>query len=216
MGIKEDVNIQTGGKGKSKVIIKKDESKNGNTQSYNYNYSTSDTADMDVMVFVDELGNVTTTGTEGANIVIKNFEGDMKDLEAEIEKLTNEAMQGMDTAGGSRKKVMVFVTKEIIINDIDAKESSKLPPTSANTKGREFHDFKVFPVPAKRTINTNLKRNTNEELNITLFDSNGKAVLKQKMATTESEINQTLDVSGIKAGVYYLQLLQGKRLKQKR
>ena len=67
------------------------------------------------MVIVDDKGNVISNDIKGGNVIVKKFDGTDEELNAEIEKLTKEA-QANGTNSSGNKKVMVFVSKQIILS----------------------------------------------------------------------------------------------------
>lgn len=211
MGANGNVNINTNGRTSSKtIIINTDDETNGNENNFNYSFNidgAADSSETNVMVFVDDKGNVITNDIKGGNIIVKKFDGSNEELNAEIEKLTKEIQANDNTSNGT-KKVMVFVSKQIVINEVD---NAKLPKNLNNKKGESFEKLVVSPVPAKESININFTGNTKEELTINLIDEQGKTVLKEKMISSDKDINKTLNINGIKPGMYFLQLTQGKR-----
>lgn len=215
MGATGNVNVNTNGTSSKTITINTDDS-NGATQNYTYTFDMNDPGDStekNVMVVIDDKGNVITNDIKGGNVIVKKFDGTEEELNAEIEKLTKEAQTNQTNSAGT-KKIMVFVSKQITINDID-NSNAKLP-SSIKTKGESFENLKIAPVPAKESININFSGNTKEELNINLIDEQGKTVLKEKMISAEKEITKTLNVTGVKPGIYFLQLSQGKRSEVKK
>lgn len=210
MGEAGDVNINSNGTGQKTIIIHKEDDTNSGENSFNYSFNIDgevDSSETNVMVFVDDKGNVITKDIKGGNIIVKKFDSSNEELNAEIEKLTKEIQANDNTSNGT-KKVMVFVSKKIVINEVD---NAKLPKNLNNKKGDSFEKLVVSPVPAKESININFTGNTKEELTLNLIDEQGKTVLKEKMISSDKDINKTLNVNGIKPGMYFLQLTQGKR-----
>lgn len=218
MGATGNVNINTNGTSSKTIIINTDDTNsNGTVQNFNYSFDIEgavDSTETNLMLVVDDKGNVITNDIKGGNIIVKKFDGTDEELNAEIKKLTKEA-QANGTASAGNKKVMVFVSKQITINDVD-NTNAKLPSNLSNKKGENFENLKIAPVPAKESININFSGNTKEELSINLIDEQGKTVLKEKMISSEKEINKTLNVTGVKPGIYFLQLIQGKRSEVKK
>ncbi len=211
MGLNNEVSINsTSTNGPKKIIINK-HIESDSSSSFSYSLDSSNISDANITVIVDENGNITTTNTQGANVIIKKMEGNEEDIDAEIKKIT----QDIQTSSSSNSKtVTVLVMKEILIDDVNS--SSKLPSTISKTQGKSFEDLKVSPVPAKESINISYKGNSKDELIINLFDEQGKVVLKEKVIDSQDNLNKSLNINGIKPGVYYLQLIQGKKVDVKK
>jgi len=120
MGVESESSFTTkpNGSGQTKkIFIKNEEDKDGTKSSYNYTFSGDD-ADANVMVIVDDKGNVTTTGADGATVIVKEFKGDNKEMDKEIEALIKEAEAKSGDRKAKTKEVHVFVSKKVEINNV--------------------------------------------------------------------------------------------------
>jgi hypothetical protein len=204
-------------KGEKKVIIMNKEDKGGQKNEYNYSFTTDGAAgDPEVMtVVVDDDGKVTTTGTGNAKVIVREFSGDDKDLDKEIEAAMKEAnVESKD--GKVKKEIKVIITRKVMISDINNEDKKILPSELQEVKGSAFEELSVFPNPSKGNFNINYKGNTSEPLTIKLYDALGKEVLVEKEISSEKELNKSIDVSGLKKGVYFLHLSQGKKAEVKK
>lgn len=218
MGVNETggTTVTSGNGGQcKKIVIKNDENENGKTNSYSYTYDTNNADSMNVMVWVDDKGNVTTTGAGDAKVIVREFNGNEADLNNEIQTIIEEETTN-GNGSGTHKKVMVIVTKKVEVTDVSTEERKKLPENLKNVKGNDFEDLSVYPNPSNGNFSVKFKGNTNEELTIKLFDAMGKEVMVEKEISGAKEFSKSIDVSGLKKGVYFLQLTQGKKAQMKK
>ncbi|MCK4750295.1 MAG: T9SS type A sorting domain-containing protein, partial [Bacteroidales bacterium] len=71
-------------------------------------------------------------------------------------------------------------------------------------------ELKVYPVPASRFLNIEYRYNEAESLFLDIFDSLGRKILIKQFSNA-TEITETVDVTGMAKGVYYLRLRSDER-----
>jgi len=72
--------------------------------------------------------------------------------------------------------------------------------TSLNTKNKQFNNINIYPNPASKVLNINIKNLDYSKLEI--IDVYGKCVLKNKIDKT----NITINIDKIKAGIYFVKI----------
>ncbi|MDP2388592.1 MAG: T9SS type A sorting domain-containing protein [Bacteroidota bacterium] len=218
MGVESESTITTNsnGSGQTKtIVIKNEEDKDGKKSSYNYTFSNDEKGD-NVMVFVDDKGNVTTTSGD-AKVIVKEFKGDEKEMEKEIESLIKQAEAEAKSGDGNKKKeVHVFISKKVEINNVSEEDKKKLPSNLQQIKGSAFESLNLYPNPAKDNVTVNYKGNNSDPLTIKLYDAQGKTILVEKEISTDKEMTKKLDLSSLKKGIYFLHLEQGKKSEVKK
>jgi hypothetical protein len=210
-------NVIVSGKGQKKVIIMNKEDKDGAKNEYNYSYTTdgANTGDEPEMmtVIVDDNGKVTTTGTGNAKVIVREFNGDDKDIDKEIEAAMKEAGANGST---TKKEIKVIITRKVMISDVSGEDKKTLPSNLQQVRGNNFEELNVFPNPSKGNFSVSYKGNTSDPVTITLYDALGKTVLVEKGISTDKEITKNIDVSHLKKGIYFLHLEQGKKAEVKK
>lgn len=218
MGVVENGTINVSGTSKSKkvMIVKNEDDTNGNKMEQSFSFTSDGDSSENVMVFVDDNGNVTTMGGEDAQVIIKQFDGDDANLDQEIEMLVNEATAGNASASNGTKHVVVFVSKKVEIIDVSSEDRKTMPKEVKSVKGNDFKGLEVYPNPSKGNFAVKYKENTNEPVIIKLYDAMGKEVLNMVEAGTNAEFDKTIDVSSLKKGIYFLHISQGKKAEVKK
>lgn len=224
MGADDTHIVTTNTKGASKkVIIKNSEDKDGNKNEYTYTYSNDGDADANVMVFVDDKGNVTTTGAgaNGARVIVKESDGNEKDIDKEIEELMKEVEKDgtidvSENGKTKKKEVRVYVSRKVEINNISSEDKKAMPSNLQQIKGSSFDGLSLYPNPAKDNVTINYKGNTSEPLTIKLYDAQGKTILVEKEVNTDKEMTKKLNLEDLKKGIYFLHLEQGKKSEVKK
>lgn len=80
-------------------------------------------------------------------------------------------------------------------------------PIFTNTaEPNQLVDFKVFPNPARSVINIETELSNSTEINITLFDIQGKRLLNEYVQSPSLRFNHQLQVGNLAAGIYVLKL----------
>ncbi len=230
MGVESETTGPTNshGSGQTKKIFIKNEDlptgqagdKNGTKSSYNYTISGDD-SDANVMVFVDDKGNVTTTGADGAKVIVKTFDGNDKEMEKEMQEMIKEAEQDgtvniSKNEKTNRKEVRVVVLRKVEINNVSEEDKKKMPADLQKIKGSSFESLNLYPNPAKDNVTINYKGNTSDPLTIKLYDAQGKTILVEKEISADKEMTKKLDLTPLKKGIYFLHLEQGKKSEVKK
>jgi len=97
------------------------------------------------------------------------------------------------SSGGCTGRDSIYLTPNTAIEDRD------LPG-----------DFKVYPVPADLYLNIEYIYTTVGTLFLDIFDASGRKILVKQFPNV-MEIRETIDVSGMAPGIYYLRLRSGQR-----
>jgi hypothetical protein len=75
----------------------------------------------------------------------------------------------------------------------------------SNAAGNDAGKIKVYPIPASSEIWVEFESKTNTKITFTLFDSNGRQIMKHSNNTIKGTNKLKLDVSNIAKGTYTLQ-----------
>jgi hypothetical protein len=78
----------------------------------------------------------------------------------------------------------------------------------------QFVNLYPNPTSSDLTIVFDNSGNSSEITDIELFDMNGNIVRRMQVQATESIVGQTVDVSGLLHGVYYVRVKQAGRVEQ--
>jgi ELWxxDGT repeat protein len=73
-------------------------------------------------------------------------------------------------------------------------------------------DLNLSPNPVQSQLNLKFSATEAGNVSIRIFDDNGKTLLQQNLGNNKS-INQTINVSTLPQGLYFLQLIKGKEVK---
>jgi hypothetical protein len=90
------------------------------------------------------------------------------------------------------------------------KDSIYLTPATAIVDRFLPGELSVYPVPADQFLTIEYMYSEVETLYLDLFDSLGRKILVKQFANV-MEIRETIDVSGMAQGMYYLRLRSGER-----
>lgn len=107
------------------------------------------------------------------------------------------------------------------VNPLDTAIVNWLTTTSINEIGSQNNTFSVFPNPAvnELTVSSN-QFGDGEKIELNIFDSMGRIIFNKRLNTPNRILDAKLDVSGIAAGLYSIQLIseegifQSKLIKQ--
>lgn len=159
---------------------------------------------------LDELMEVRDDGT-----VVKFFvkdgkqDGYVQELLIYVNGISNK-MNSSDTESKGRdiETVVVSLTGNIDLSKINfdligdqvqLKESSSSLLTN---EGMMYKDLKIYPNPSQEIVTIDLPTELDNNINITVLDAQGKEVQTQVINAN----NNTLNVSGLQAGVYLIQI----------
>ncbi|MFB6342482.1 T9SS type A sorting domain-containing protein [Saccharicrinis sp. FJH62] len=96
----------------------------------------------------------------------------------------------------------------ILLNDIKLVSFSNNVVTEIRFK-EETGDTHLFPVPATKLLNINYQQTNENSPLITIYDAQGKEILKDIISVTHSSNLITIDIGHLKSGFYFLRI-QGK------
>lgn len=72
-------------------------------------------------------------------------------------------------------------------------------------------NLNVYPVPASQFLHIEYSHEEAESLHLEIYDSNGRKILARQFSNA-MEVRETLDVTGISSGVYFLRLRSEKQM----
>ena len=81
------------------------------------------------------------------------------------------------------------------------------PPVGLKDLG--VKQVNVYPNPVNEELNIEFKIQDKEEESISIMDASGKVVVNKKYKAINGKINERLDVSGLRNGVYFLRIGDG-------
>jgi hypothetical protein len=100
-----------------------------------------------------------------------------------------------------RQNIVAIVSIENSTVFVTARHSSDLTSNPLSSKDFEIDGFNVYPNPSSLGY-VNLSSKSNSKMDVTIFDILGKQVVNNKV------INNRLDVSNLKAGIYIMKASQ--------
>lgn len=184
--------------------------------------------DLEKEIIINEPGN------EESKIIIKRFDSDMEDFEKSMEKFAKEFGADMDIVFDDDNFVFKLadpsatdIDEEVIINEdgktqkmiiikkngCDDKKEGEKTKVKKETKTFSyiFSDsdegpLKVFPNPSngKFTLKFNAEEKDNYMLSVN--DSNGKTVWKEKLNNHSGEYSKEIDISKNGKGMYIVEV----------
>ena len=80
------------------------------------------------------------------------------------------------------------------------------PYLDTQTSKRIFYPIKAYPNPSKESITVNYQSPNTGEVNINIYDVQGRLIDKLKSTKNEDEFSYKYDVSKLKSGVYYFEI----------
>lgn len=88
---------------------------------------------------------------------------------------------------------------------------------SSTTEANElFEAFTIFPNPVSNELNLRIQSPSQSEYQLRLLDIQGRTALSRPIALSTGEQVHSLDVSQLPAGVYTLQITDGKRVSSRK
>ncbi len=137
---------------------------------------------------------------------------DWEEREESLDKLQEEMRSLMDHLGeGEDSRVFMFSTKRLKILDVEGDEFGKKGSVSENNL-LELDNLSFFPNPStdgRFKIRFSVPKE--DELNIKVFNIEGKEVFNRYFERFGGLYSETLDLSGQKEGMYLLEISQSKQ-----
>ena len=90
------------------------------------------------------------------------------------------------------------------------------PIISLERKQTELQLSAVYPIPAKTNIQTEWYSPENSQVNWTILNSSGQVILNGQLPLNAGRTRQSIDVSNLPSGVYWLQYQQNDTVEVKR
>ena len=196
--------------------------------TYPFTYNSSFTDDYNggftsMGVEIRQSGNVTTTGDAYGTITLPT--GTFNNvLRTKTERLQ------VDSMFLGTKFLQATVTNDILYNWYTSSGTTPLFSLQTNESGTPISAYygdeatgldndlsitnmQVYPNPATDNIMVSFYNNSDAEVNISLVNQLGQSVLSLNNLHAESGMNQEqVDLSGIPAGIYYVQISNQKRI----
>ncbi len=111
-------------------------------------------------------------------------------------------------------RIMVKASDNIFF---DLNDSNITVTTSMNVEDYSFNDFMLYPNPSEGVYNIEFNPEVMDDLEITLYDVNGRRIKHETYREISSNVFQMrLDYQDIKAGVYFLMIKNGDKSATKR
>jgi hypothetical protein len=180
-GKKEVVKITRSKNGKdNEITINGDGGENNSANAYTYSSSGKG------QVVVKTSGN-----GNGSSITITEEDGNVK-----------------DSKGNTYK---VYILKKVEIENLSSDDKKQLPQDVSNSinDAKPFTNLSMFPNPTDGNIRITYTSNSTEALKINVYDTFGKTVLNQVYSGLGNNVDQTISLSDLSKGIYFVQLLQG-------
>jgi hypothetical protein len=73
----------------------------------------------------------------------------------------------------------------------------------------EFKSISIYPNPVENSLNIELQSNSNSNIDLSIYDIQGRVVKKQEFKDNSYILNTRLDVSSFASGIYFLKINQG-------
>ncbi|CAL2057568.1 reprolysin-like metallopeptidase [Tenacibaculum sp. 190524A05c] len=160
------------------------------------------------------------------NFDIENERYDLGSISGAIEtKTANISVPDNAVLGNTRMRVVVqyFDGTNFILTDgaCDSDHSSEWGETedytlniidnTATVDDFDFTNFNVYPNPSNGNFNITFEVITPESVGIRLFDIRGRLVEEKEFKNTQNTFSEELNLEGINAGLYLLQVQNGNK-----
>ena len=147
-----------------------------------------------------------TNGEEREQVIFLDGEGDGEEQQIKIIK---SVQMNMDSEDGSSVSESIVIVKQVVrIEDLD--ENDPQPARKEAKKELQLETLKFFPNPNDGKFTLEFETEKKGEVELSIHDINGRVVY-QKNFSPEGLMTQQVDISKQGAGVYILNLIQGKR-----
>jgi poly(3-hydroxybutyrate) depolymerase/ribosomal protein L14 len=97
---------------------------------------------------------------------------------------------------------------ELTVTDDDGGTSSKTVKVIVVNTFRYNQFFKIYPNPAVDNIHVQYIDDKIGKVRVVIFDAAGKMAMQKEFTKSQSLITQDINISALKAGMYYLQIIQ--------
>jgi hypothetical protein len=81
---------------------------------------------------------------------------------------------------------------------------------------KDISNLNLFPNPAKNNFNLSFVNENAEAISLEIINALGQTVRKESLGNTKGMINQSVDVSNVEAGVYFVKVNVGERTSTKK
>jgi len=164
-------------------------------------------------------------------LLAKEAEKSSKEMDAEIKKALKEA--GVDPNGKEVKKIIIIndedersggkkekrMTKIVMlkmdIKDASAEDVKRLGAGNVDNKV-DMDNMKLYPNPNDGKFNLNFNLKSKGDVEVTVYNVEGKQVYNEKIPNFEGEYNKPIDISSNAKGIYFVKIQQGKHTQVKK
>ena len=107
---------------------------------------------------------------------------------------------------------MVIVMAKVMINELDESDKKALAKSGIKSSEEklELNDLKFSPNPNNGKFNLTFGLENKGDVNIQIFDINGKSVYHEKKKNFKGKYTNDIDISENAKGIYFLNITQGK------
>ena len=151
---------------------------------------------------------------DGDSAGIFNFHFNGTDMEEHKERMKELGIE-MDALikrfGDSDKQVFIFESKRVRVIDVDGDEFGKKGAIDKDEE-LELDNLSFFPNPSSNgTLKVRFTVPDEDELNIKIFNLEGKEVYSRYFERFGGTYSETIDLSDQSEGMYLLEITQGKK-----
>lgn len=84
--------------------------------------------------------------------------------------------------------------------------------TPLSVEDQSFAFFNIYPNPSQGIFNISLQSQNGEKANIQLFDMSGRLISQKQLENSDSQINTSVDFTGVSEGIYILKISKGNEI----
>lgn len=109
-------------------------------------------------------------------------------------------------------KNMIIVVAKVMIDDLDESDTKALAKAGIKPSEEklDLNDLNFSPNPNNGKFNLTFGLENKGDVNIQIFDMNGKSVYQENKKNFKGKYSNDIDISGNEKGVYFLNITQGK------
>ncbi len=138
-----------------------------------------------------------------------------KSADDENDSVKTEVVVKSSDKNGNSAETKILIYRKIEVKDVSDSDilNSRSGIPADNTP---FTGLKIYPNPASASITISYSASSSEPLVINIYDTGGKIVYTEKVANPGDLVNKTILINSLDAGVYFVNLLQGKQSETKK
>lgn len=158
------------------------------------------------------LEDLSEMGSDLSNLapVLENLEENLATLGEEIDSAIFEELEELQRAG---YELSSELNVTIELGDISEEEAAAINAESAEKLRTEndldLEQISFFPNPNRGQFMLSFELPADEEVLITIFNSKGENVYNEQLTNFTGAYRNTIDLSNLANGAYYMQIMQG-------